>query len=42
LADPTFLIAILAFLLSLITIALVDRRRDRLYPVVDAAAARGE
>ena len=41
-ADPSLLIAVLAFLVSLITIAINERGGDRSPPVSRAAAARGE
>jgi hypothetical protein len=40
--DPSFLIAVLAFLVSLITIAVVERGGHRLRQTSGAAAARGE
>ena len=40
--DPTFVVAALAFLVSLVTIAIVERRGERPQPVSGAAAARGE
>lgn len=41
-SDPTFIVAALTFLISLVTIAIVERRGERLHPRSGAAAARGE
>jgi hypothetical protein len=40
--DPSFSIAVFTFLISLVTIALVERGRDRSQPVAGVSAARGE
>jgi hypothetical protein len=42
LTDPSFLVAVLAFLISLITIALVERRGGQVQSVSRSVAGRGE